>query len=231
MNRIAIGLVSGIVVAVGVVLESSRVSAQDQGLEVVPIVGHWQHHSDGGESIVTVDATKWDRKPLADSMAIARQLFKPPAGEAGSQFVANVSSPGAFPLAAVRSVESFPSGTARVQFKLIAGASDQLAGLVFNLRSSGEYLAVRYNTKDGNVALWKYGDGARTRIAEGGSHAQLPLGVWHTIELQVVDRKVTGLVNGTLRVEHTLDQPISGRVGLWAKPDSVSAFKRLQIQQ
>ena len=117
-----------------------------------------------------------------------------------------------------------------MQFKLIAGASDQLAGLVFNLRSSGEYLAVRYNTKDGNAALWKYDNGARARLADGTAHAQLPLDVWHTIEVQVVDRKVTGLVNGTLRVEHTLDQPISGRVGFWAKPDSVSAFKGLQIQ-
>ena len=59
----------------------------------------------------------------------------------------------------------------------------------------------------------------------------LPLDAWHTLELQVVDRKVTGLVNGSLRVEHALDQPVSGRVGLWAKPDSVSAFKGLRIQK
>ncbi len=131
----------------------------------------------------------------------------------------------------MRGVDSFTNGSARVQFKLIAGASDQLAGLVFNLRPTGEYLAVRYNTKDGNVALWKYVDGARARLADGTEHAQLPLDAWHTLELQVVDRKVTGIVNRTLRVEHALDQPVSGRVGLWAKPDSVSAFKGLRIQK
>jgi len=42
---------------------------------------------------------------------------------------------------------------------------------------------------------------------------------------------VPGVVNQTLRVEHLLDQPVSGRLGLWAKPDSVTAFKGLQVQK
>ena len=231
MSRNAIGRASAMfLVAVAVGFESSRVYTQAPGLDVVPIVGHWRQHVDGGEQVATVDGTKWDKKPLADPLSIARELFKAPAGEAGARFVANASSAGAFPLAAVRGVDTFTGGSARVQFKLIAGASDQLAGLVFNLHPTGEYLAVRYNTKDGNVALWKFVDGARARLAEGTAHAQLPLDAWHTLELQVVDRKVTGIVNGSLRVEHALDQPVSGRVGLWAKPDSVSAFKGLRIQ-
>jgi hypothetical protein len=219
-----------LLVAVAVGFESARVYTQ-LGLDVIPIVGHWRQHTDGGEQVATVDGTKWDKKPLADPLATVRQLFKAPPADVGARFVANASSSGAFPLAAVGGVETFTSGNARVQFKLIAGASDQLAGLVFNLRPSGEYLAVRYNTKDGNVALWKYVDGARARLADGTAHAQLPLGVWHTLELQVADRQVTSSVNGTLRIEHTLEQPVSGRVGLWAKPDSVSAFKGLRIQK
>ena len=66
--------------------------------------------------------------------------------------------------------------------------------------------------------------------AEGTEHAQLPLDASHTLEPQVVNRKVTGIVNGSLRVEHALISRSSGRVGLWAKPDSVSAFKGLRIQ-
>jgi hypothetical protein len=220
-----------VLAAVAVGFESPRVHTQPQGLDVVPIVGHWRQHADGGASVVTVDGTKWDKKPLADPLAIARQIFKAPAPGAGAQFAANASSAGAFPLAVVGSVDTFTTGSARAQFKLIAGASDQLAGLVFNLQPNGEYLAVRYNTKDGNVAIWKYVDGARARVADGTDHAQLPLDVWHTLELQVAGRKLTGVVNGTLRVEHTLDQPVSGRVGFWAKPDSVTTFKGLEIQK
>jgi hypothetical protein len=68
----------------------------------------------------------------------------------------------------------------------------------------------------------------RARVADGSSHAQLPLPAWHQLELRVAGRTVTGIVNGTLRVEHTLDRPIGGRIGFWAKPDSVSAFKGLR---
>jgi hypothetical protein len=88
----------------------------------------------------------------------------------------------------------------------------------------------RYNTKDGNVAFWKYSDGARARIADGTDHAQLQLGAWHTIELRVADRTMSGVVNGKLRVEHTADRPIEGLVGFWAKPDSVSSFKALRVR-
>jgi hypothetical protein len=213
-------------IGLAIVALAAAPSAQSTRLDLVPIVGHWEQQTSGQETIVTVDATKWDRKPVADPMAAARRLFAEPS----ALFAANASSAGAFPLAAVRNVETLTGGTARAQFKLIAGASDQLAGLVFDLRPNGEYLAVRYNTKDGNVALWKYVDGARARVAEGTDHVQLPLDVWHTIELTVADRKVTGVVNGRLRLEHTIDRPVAGRVGFWAKPDSVSAFKGLQIE-
>ena len=214
-------------VALAILAPAAALSAQSTRLDLVPIVGHWEQQASGPDTIVTVDATKWDRKPVADPAALARRLFARPE----SQFAANVTSAGAFPLAAVRNIENFARGTARVQFKLIAGASDQLAGLAFNLRPNGEYLAVRYNTKDGNVALWKYADGARARVAEGVDHAQLALDAWHTLELNVAAGKITGTVNGTLRVEHLRDEPVSGRVGFWAKPDSVSAFKGLRLEE
>ena len=167
-----------------------------------------------------------DKKPAADPLAIARQLFKEP----GSQFATNASSSGAFPVAAVPVFDNFSTGRATVRFKMVAGPSDHIAGLMFNLRPSGEYLVVRYNTKEGNVALWKYADGARARVAGGTERAQLPVDAWHTIELRIADRTVTGLVNDQLRVEHTLEQPVSGRVGFWLKRDSVSAFKGLRIE-
>jgi hypothetical protein len=213
-------------IGLAIVALAATSTARSTSLDIVPIVGHWEQQTIGPETIVTADATKWNGKAVADPTAVARRLFAQP----GSGFAANASSAGAFPLAAVRNIENFAGGTARVQFKLIAGASDQLAGLAFNLRPSGEYLAVRYNTKDGNVALWKYIDGARARIAEGADHLQLPLDAWHTIELTVAGRKVSGVVNGRLRLDHVLDEPVGGRVGFWAKPDSVSAFKGLQIR-
>jgi hypothetical protein len=206
---------------------NGRASAQSKPLEVVPIVGHWELHSEASDVVVTVDATKWKQDARPDVADIGGRLFKAPA----PAFVTNATSRDAFPIAAVRAIENFTSGTVRVHFKMIAGQSDQFAGLAFNLRETGEYHAVRYNTKDGNVAIWKYADGARARVAEGTTHAQLPLGSWHELVLHVVDRKATGVVNGKLQVEYTLESPVSGRIGFWAKRDSVSAFKALRVER
>jgi hypothetical protein len=149
---------AGVLLVLGAwAVEQGRVSAQSRSLEAIPIVGHWEHQTEAGEAIVTVDATKWDRQLKPDFGSIGRQLFKTPA----ASFATNASSSGAFPVAAVRGVEGFTGGSLRVQFKMVGGASVQIAGLVFDLRDTGEYHVVRYNTKDGNVALWKFAEGAR----------------------------------------------------------------------
>jgi hypothetical protein len=41
---------------------------------------------------------------------------------------------------------------------------------------------------------------------------------------------VSAVVNGRLRLDRVLDEPVGGRVGFWAKRDSVSAFKGLEIE-
>jgi hypothetical protein len=209
-----------------VMVADDGVRGQDKALSVVPIFGHWQQGVEGSESIVTVDATKWDKKPVADPLGLAKRLFKTPE----PQFEANATSQGAFPVAAIEGVERFTSGKATVQFKLIAGPSDQIAGLVCDLKPNGEYLVVRYNTRDGNVAIWKYSNGKRARIADGTDKMQLPIGTWHTLELTVAGRTLTGNVNKQLTVTHALDQQVDGRLGFWAKPDSVTAFKGLRVE-
>lgn len=37
---------------------------------------------------------------------------------------------------------------------MIGGKSDQVAGILFGLSPQGEYYAARYNTKEGNLAIW-----------------------------------------------------------------------------
>jgi hypothetical protein len=107
----------------------------------------------------------------------------------------------------------------------VSGKSDQTAGLVFDLKPTGEYLFVRYNTKEGNVALWRYGNGDRAVVARGEQKAQLPLGSWHDLTLTVTGSRIVGTVNADLRLEHDLGRPVAGRVGFWTKRDSVTLFK------
>jgi hypothetical protein len=135
-----------------------------------------------------------------------------------------------FPLALFDEPKHFANGTVRVQFRLVGGKDDYTAGLVFGHQPGGTYFFVRYNTKDGNVALWRMDGPTRTVVKHGDEHAQLELGAWHDLQLTVDGRRVRASVNGTLHVEHELDQPVAGRLGLWTKPDASSAFRNVLVR-
>lgn len=192
----------------------------------VGIVGHWTPVVEGGPAF-KVDGERWSGMTERSHLeAVARPLFPTP----DDGFVANGTAPGAFPLAVFRDVPNFSGGTLRVQFKLLGGRSDQTAGIVLGLQPTGEYLFVRYNTKDGNVAVWQYAGGERRVIAHGTVKAQLPLDTWHELAVTVSGATVTGVVDGdSLKVEHTLATPVTGRVGLWTKRDAVTVFRDFRV--
>ena len=188
---------------------------------LVPVSGSWTADYENAKQILTIDGTAPAKAPDAEAV---RSLM----GDAAPGFVKALAAPGAFPLAIARDIKEFKGGRLTVQFKLVAGASDQNAGIVFNLKPDGSYLYARYNTKDGNVAVWKFENGARTVLTHGAEHEQLPLNVWHTLDVQVTGTAVTATANGRLTVKHALDAPISGRVGVWTKTDAVTTFKSFQ---
>lgn len=136
----------------------------------------------------------------------------------------------AFPLAVWTGDSTFSNGTIKVRFKMIGGASDQNAGIVVGLTRQGEYHFLRYNTKDGNLAVWSFTGGERKVLAHGEHHQQLPLGSWQELVVTVTGNKIAGSVTGTpLAVEHSFDRPISGGVGLWTKRDAVTVFRDYRV--
>jgi hypothetical protein len=198
----------------------------DPDAAVVTVLGHWESTLEDGIPTVVADARRWDGKPPADIAALGQRLF----GVARPELTANVSSSGAFPLAIFENVRSFEGGTLRVDFKLIGGESDQIAGLAFDVQPTGEYLYVRYNTRDDNVALWRFANGQRDVIVHGERHRRLDLNAWHTLTLTVNGRAVEAVAAGDLVVTHTLDRPVTGRAGVWTKRDSVTAFRQWRTQ-
>jgi hypothetical protein len=212
MHRIVLGLL------LAVTAGGAALARQAFEHPFVPLVGLWRAGSEDGRATITVDGTVPAPKPDEDG---ARKVF----GDRAAAFVKTMSAPGVFPLAAARDVARFTAGRLGVEFKILAGASDQTAGIVFNLRPDGTYQYARYNTKDGNVAIWKFENGTRTVLAHGELHEQLPFAVWHRLVVEVEGRQVTAVVNDKLRVTHALDRDVDGRVGLWTKVDSVTAFR------
>lgn len=187
------------------------------------VVGHWSDTTIDMPALVA-NGEMWsgqhDRPELEQA---GQRLF----GTVSDSFIANTSATGAFPFAIAENVDSFSSGTLSARFTMIGGKSDQIAGILFGLRPSGEYYYVRYNTKDGNVALWQFANGERKVIQHGEVHKQLPLGAWHELVVQVRGRNVRGHIAGdtTISVDHTLDVDPVGRVGVWVKRDAITAFR------
>lgn len=202
---------------------SARLSdAQGQTAGLMGVVGQWSMTAD---SVLTVDGAAWSGKTADSTLRrVGGTLF----GSASEGLIRNGSAPGAFPLAVAPGVRTFTGGTLRVQFKMIAGASDQNAGIAFNVTPEGEYLYARYNTKDGDLALWRYRNGERELIVHGTGAAKLALGEWHELVVTIRGTSLSASIagNATVALKHTLDAAPSGRVGVWVKRDAVTAFRR-----
>jgi hypothetical protein len=215
-------------VAFGLVLACSpapdRPAAPTGDLALVGISGQWRVGDEDGARVITMNGELPTRPPDGDAIT---RLF----GAGGPGVLAMASAPGSFPVAVSPDIADFTGGRLQVQFRLIGGASDQIAGLVFDLKPDGTYRYGRYNTKDGNVAIWKFEGGARAVLIHGDAHEQLPLGRWHTLDVAVRDRVVTvGAADGRLTASYTLDAPVSGRIGVWTKSDSITAFKGFRAE-
>jgi hypothetical protein len=208
-------------VAACLMAAASLAAGQARPSVIVPVVGHWVTAVEDGEPVAIADAREWDGESGPDLAALARTLFTAP----HDAFARNMDAATAFPFAVVAGVDDFSGGTIRGRFKLIGGASDQIAGFAFGLQPSGDYVYVRYNTKDGNLAVWEFVDGKRRVLTHGKYHAQIPLGAWHELVITVDGRRVRGDMAGGFSVEHELPHAVSGRLGLWAKRDAVTAFR------
>jgi hypothetical protein len=193
------------------------------------VVGLWSAYADAeSEPAIVTDGSKWSGTTSPDAVTpLARALF----GDASPALLSNAVSPNAFPLAVDRETRTFSDGELRVQFKLISGPTDQSAGIVLDLQPTGEYYFVRYNTKDGNLALWGFSGGDRRAITKGTGTKQLALGTWHELVVRVRARDITASIVGhpELDARFSLDSTVTGRVGLWAKRDVVTAFRRFTV--
>lgn len=192
---------------------------------LVPVVGHWTRGDDGGPTL-TVDGERWSGTTTrAEIEARAKPLW----AVTTESFFTHATAHDAFPLAVASDVSGFESGTVSVEFKMLGGRSDQNAGIVFGLVPDLDYYFVRYNTKDGDVALWRYSGGKRAVIAHGEpAGSKLPLNVWHTLTLRVDGTRVTVAANDSITLTHELPGQVSGRIGLWTKRDAVTAFRNFQ---
>lgn len=204
----------------GVVFDfnSETVGATPQSF--VPVVGNWTIGLDGDNRVLVVDGRKWSSGQTAAGLADrVRSLY----GERYAEFLDNVQAFAYYPYAVASGVEDFREGEIVVRFKGMEGRIDQGAGILFNLKPNGDYLSLRANPLENNLVLWKFERGKRSSV-KWIRNTPTPTRQWHELKLVVSGSKVEGYINGHLYLTQTLPGPVSGRVGLWSKSDSVVYF-------
>lgn len=186
----------------------------------VSVVGVWRIEQDDAKKVLAVDGRQWKEGQSSAGIADkARTLY----GDRYAEFLDRVQAYAYFPYAVAKDVPDFRNGEISVRFKGISGRIDQGAGILFNLKPNGDYLAIRANPLENNLVLWKFEKGQRSSV-KWIRNTPTPTRVWHDLKLRIHGTKLEGYINGKRYLEHTLAEPVSGRIGLWSKSDSYVHF-------
>jgi 3-keto-disaccharide hydrolase len=215
-----------------------------------PMVGTWLVAQDGADKVIMIDGRPWvasKDNPTKLLVETARKLY----GTSNEELMDNAKQFAYFPVAVLRSVDTFSNGTISVKFKTIAGDADRASGILFNVKPNGDWLAVRYNDTENNVALWEFHNGMRRNMKFNREKKfMLDRAAWHELKLTIDGADLKTWLDGEMALEYTLGSmpgpgrngappnpdlipannpvlrpPVAGQVGLWAKTDSTSYFK------
>jgi hypothetical protein len=225
MRRIVLSLlIAPLAVAVAqkpihVDLSHEKVNAEPT--KFLPMVGSWVVASEEGRKVILVDGRAWQKgQPAGGLAANARAIY----GARHEEFIDNVKAFAYFPIAVAKDVDNFENGEISVRFQMIGGTLDRCSGIMFDLKPNGDYLTVRYNGTEDNLVLWTFNSGKRSFVKRGTENVPLELGTWHEIKIAVHGTQLEGYLDGKHLLDYTLKAPVSGKVGLWSKTDSMSEF-------
>jgi Laminin G domain len=207
-------------------VDLSKERSGHDSTKFLAVVGNWSIVDDGGNKVLGVDGRQWLRGQPAGGLAQnARAIY----GSRHEEFIDNVKAFAYFPYAVAKDVDDFHDGTISMRFKLVAGQLDSCAGILFNLKPNGDYLTVRFNGKEDNVVLWTFVKGKRSFVKKGTENVPLQLNTWHSLEITVKGTNLQASLDGKHLLDYTLAEPVSGRVGVWSKTDSVSYFDQYTV--
>ena len=249
---------TGVLVGLSAVLRAADLKV-DLSKEVVgkppaafePMVGTWIVAQDGADKVIMIDGRPWvasKDNPTKLLVQSARKLY----GTHNEELMDNAKQFAYFPVAVLKGVDNFTNGTISVKFKTIAGDADRASGILFNVKPNGDWLSIRYNDTENNVALWEFHNGIRRNVKfSDRAHKFTPdRATWHELKLTVDGASIKTTLDGELAIEHTLGSmpgpgrnnappnpdlipannavlrpPVQGKIGLWAKTDTTSYFK------
>jgi hypothetical protein len=216
-----------------------------------PMVGTWVIVQDGADKVLMIDGRPWvasKDNPTKLLIESARKLY----GTSNEELMDNAKQFAYFPVAVLRGLDNFTNGTISLKFKTISGDADRASGILFNVKPNGDWLSVRYNDTENNVALWEFHNGIRrnVRFSDRNHKFMLDRAAWHELKLTIDGADLKTWLDGELALEYTLGSqpgpgrnnappnpdlipannavlrpPVMGKIGVWAKTDTTSYFK------
>jgi hypothetical protein len=189
------------------------------------VVGVWRIEQEGAKKVLAVDGRQWKEGQSSAGLADkARALY----GERYAEFLDRVQAFAYYPYTVAKDVVDIQNGEITVRFEGISGRIDQGAGILFNLKPNGDYLTVRANPLENNLVLWKFEKGRRSQV-KWIRNTPTPTRTWHDLKVRIAGTKIESYLDGKLYLEHTLPEPVAGRVGLWSKADSHVYFEAYTV--
>lgn len=186
-----------------------------------PMVGSWLMSQDAGRKVLFIDGRVWKRGQPAGSLADkARELY----GARNEDFIESIKAFAYYPIAVYKGLDNFENGEISVRFQMIGGTLDRCAGILFDVKPNGDYLTVRYNGTEDNVVLWTFNNGVRKFVNRAPTLTPLELGTWHTLKISVHGTSLKSWLDDKPMHDYTLAKPVSGKIGVWSKTDSMIEF-------
>ena len=143
-------------------IDFSGETAGAESKSLVAVVGIWRIESEGGKNVLAVDGRQWKEGQSSAGVADkARALY----GERYAEFLDRVQAYAYYPYTVAKDVENFRGDEITVRFEGLSGRIDQGAGILFNLKPNGDYLALRANCLENNLVLWKFEKGKRSSVS------------------------------------------------------------------
>ncbi len=163
-------------------------------------------------------AGKWLVQEMADAPSGKQVVVQTDADETDNRFPVLIAEGG-----------EYADVDVSVKGKAIAGKVDQAIGLVFRFGDPRSYYVVRANALENNLRLYKLVNGRRQQFA--GVEVKVAPNRWHTLRVAAKGAHIVCFFDGQKLIEAQDATYIKGRVGLWTKADSVTAFDDLAISQ
>jgi hypothetical protein len=155
-----------------------------------------------------------DKAPVVTRRAVLAQVSQDPTDER-------------FPLL-VFDGDVFSDFTLTTRFKLVGGAQEQMAGIVFRLRDEKNFYVVRASGLGRNIRFYKMVEGVRSQPI--GPEMEIAKGVWHELKIECKGNTVRCWLDGKDAIPPLTDNTFSnGKLGFWTKSDSVSYFADTKI--